>query len=144
MRKLNDEGLELIKRFESCRLVAYVDQAGHRTIGWGHMNDRLAVNSTITQDQADEMLDRDLTAAECAVNSSVRAPLTDNQFSALVSLVFNVGAVNLKKSTLLSHLNKREYGRAAMEFVKWDHAGGVEDTGLLKRREAERDLFLKV
>lgn len=143
MPKLNDEGLELIKSFESCRLTAYLDTAGHRTIGWGHMNDKLSVATTITQDQADEILEDDLTAAECVVNNFVRAPLNENQFSALVSFVFNEGPVRFKQSTMLKLINARDYVGAADEFPRWDIAGGVVEPGLLRRREAEKALFLK-
>ncbi len=83
MRRINAAGLALVKRFEGCRLDAYLCPAGVPTVGWGSTRD-VALGQSITQEQADEMLSRDLGWAELAVEQTVTVPLTDNQFSALV------------------------------------------------------------
>lgn len=142
VRKLNDAGLKLIKKFEGCSLVVYLDIVGYKTVGYGHMSDKLVVGHKITQAAADKMLDDDLIAAESVVASQVRVPLNDNQFSALVSFVFNLGGSSLKSSTLLKKLNAKDYIGASNEFDKWNHAGGKVWDGLTERREAEKDLFL--
>lgn len=143
MRKINQDGIDLVKHYEGCKLKTYVDVAGNRTIGYGHMSPKLGVSDTITQEQADELLSQDLIAAECAVLSVAKVPLNDNQFSALVCFVFNVGASNLKASTLLKLINSKEYVVASKEFVKWNHAGGKVFDGLTKRRASEAALFIK-
>lgn len=97
----------------------------------------------ITPATAEALLKSDLTDAEYAVHSNVKVPLTDNQFSALVSFVFNLGAGSLKKSTLLRLLNAGDYRGAEAEFVKWNRAGGKVLPGLTKRREAEANLFAR-
>jgi lysozyme len=72
----------------------------------------------------------------------VKVPLTQNQFDALVDFVFNVGAHNFEKSTLLIKLNKQDYKGAAEEFPRWNRAAGHVLGGLIRRRGAERTLFL--
>lgn len=142
MRKTNQAGLELIKRFEGLRLKAYQDSVGVWTIGYGHTR-TARKGMEITPATAEALLKSDLTDAEYAVHSNVKVPLTDNQFSALVSFVFNLGAGSLKKSTLLRLLNAGDYRGAEGEFVKWNRAGGKVLPGLTKRREAEANLFAR-
>lgn len=141
--KINQEGIELIKRFEGCRLEAYLDCVGVPTIGYGHIKD-VQIGQTITQEQAEEFLKEDLDTVEQSIPNLVKVSLTGNQFSALCSFCFNLGLHALAESTLLKKLNAGDIQGAANEFKKWDHAGGRANAGLLKRRLAERDLFLKV
>lgn len=138
---IDDKGIALIKSFEGCKLTAYPDTDGVPTIGFGHTTG-VTAGQCITESQATDFLRKDLAEAEMAVNNRVKVPLTQNQFSALVSFTFNVGSGNFGKSTLLKLINSRQYGAAANEFAKWDHAGGVAVPGILRRRLAERDLFL--
>lgn len=138
---ISPAGLDLIKHFEGVRLAAYLDSVGVPTIGVGHtlgvkMGDR------ITQEQADEFLRVDIEDAEDAVHRLVTVPLTQGQVDALVSFTFNLGVGNLGKSTLLKKLNAKDYDGAAEEFLKWCLAGGKMLPGLLKRRTAERQMFL--
>jgi len=97
----------------------------------------------ITQEQADARLQLDVQTAVSCVNRKVGPALTQNQFDALVSFVFNLGCGAFSGSTLLRLLNAGETAAAAQQFVRWDQAGGHVLEGLLRRREAERDLFLK-
>lgn len=134
-------GLALIKGFEQCRLIAYQDQHGVWTIGWGHTGPEVHEGLQWTQAQADGALEADLQAAVSAVNRSVRVAVNQNQFDALVSFVFNVGAEAFAGSTLLRLLNGGYPNLAASQFPYWDHVDGVENNGLLHRRDAEQQLF---
>ena len=140
MRTINDLGLALIKSFENCKLEAYQDQVGVWTIGWGHTGNVYA-GQEITQDEADALLETDLTKFENGVSNLVKVPITDNQFAALVSFAFNLGLGALGGSTLLKLVNAQDIDGASLEFLKWDHAGGKPSDGLLRRRTAESMLF---
>jgi len=139
------KGIELIKSFEGLKLNAYICPAGVPTIGYGttRVNGQpVQMGSVITESQASGYLKSDLQQFESAVNAAVKVPLTQNQFDALVSFTYNLGAGNLRSSTLLKKLNASDYAGAADEFPKWNKAGGKELAGLTRRRNAERDLFL--
>lgn len=140
--KTSPRGIALIKRFEGLRLTAYRCPAGVWTIGYGHTGPDVFEGLTITQDAADKLLERDLKIYEDAVNREVTVPLDSNQFDALVSFTYNLGAGNLRKSTLLKYVNQNKHQLAASEFLKWNKAGGVVLGGLVRRRKAERDLYL--
>lgn len=154
VRKLPLNGSMLIQHFESCRLTAYQDEAGIWTIGWGHTGKEVVKGLVWSQVQADAHLDLDVVDACKIIESAVTVPLTDNQYAALVSFVFNVGygnpakgrsgfvkLANGKPSSMLRALNRGDFKAAALEFPKWNHAGGHVSKGLTKRREAEQDLF---
>ena len=140
--KTSIAGLALIEQFEGCRYVAYEDGAGILTIGYGH-TEGVSSGDVCTQEQARQWLASDVTTAEGAVNEYVSASLNQNQFDALVSFAYNVGAGNLKHSTMLALVNAGELARAADEFLKWDNVAGKPSAGLVRRREAERALFMK-
>ena len=130
----NQAGLDLIESFEGLRLNSYQDSVGVWTIGYGHTQG-VHAGQTITQQQAQAFLQQDLGVAEAAVNK-LGLTLTDNQFAALVSFTFNLGAGNLNK--LMSH----GLAAAADRILLFDHAGGRVLPGLTRRRQAERALFL--
>jgi lysozyme len=134
-------GVDLTKRFESCRLTAYQDVKGVWTIGWGHTGPEVRAGLVWTQAQADDALLADTARAVQDVNTHVTVALTQGEFDALVDFAFNCGNGNLNTSTLLRLLNAGDYANAANEFVKWDHAGGKEVAGLLRRRLAEKAEF---
>lgn len=139
--KINKAGLELIKRFEGCRLTTYLCAAGVPTIGWGHTVD-VKLGQKITQHQADVMLQSDLEIYEEGVEKLLKGtPVNENQFSALVSLSYNIGLANLANSTLLKLLRRGDVAGAAGQFERWALAKGVRLEGLAKRRKAERSLF---
>jgi lysozyme len=144
MSRINQAGLDLIKSFEKCRLKAYLPTKKDKwTIGWGHTGDDVEEGDTISQEQADELLEEDLIDAEDAVDKLVDVAINENQHAALVSFVFNCGEEALETSHLLKHVNAEEWEKAADEFLKWDHQGGIVVPGLLRRRNAERELFLR-
>lgn len=145
-RQINSAGLEIIKHFEGVRLKAYQDSVGVWTIGYGHTSSAGAPNVTpgltITQAEAENILKKDLGIFEKGVIDAVKATINDNQFSSLVSFSFNVGLGNLRSSTLLRKLNSGDTSGAANEFTRWAFAGGKQLPGLVRRRNAERALFL--
>lgn len=148
---INQAGLLLVEEFEGYaeelgdgtdRVRAYLDPGGTLTIGFGHTGSDVTEGLIITREQAEQLLRGDLQEAEDAVGSLVTAPLNENQFSALVSFVFNLGAGELESSTLLELLNQSRYPEAADEFPRFNTVDGEPVEGLTRRREAERQLFL--
>lgn len=137
----SQKGIDLIKSFEGCRLTAYQDSVGVWTIGYGHTSGVYS-GMTITEAQAEAYLKSDLVTSENAVNKYVTYAINQNQFDALVSFTFNLGSGNLASSTLLKKLNQGDISGAANEFDKWIYAGGEVLEGLVKRRAAEKELFL--
>jgi lysozyme len=133
-------GLALTESFEGVRLVAYQDQVGRWTIGYGHA-EGVHEGDTCTQEQAEQWLEQDVQWAESVVNNHVTIPLTQTQFDALVDFVFNVGSGNFEHSSLLELVNTGDFEQAAQQFEKWSHAGGVVVAGLLRRRIAEEQEF---
>ena len=140
--KTGRNGINLIKSFEGLRLHAYKCPAGVWTIGYGHTKG-VKKGDMITELKAETLLIIDLQSSENAINKLVKVPLTQNQFDSLVSFVFNVGNGNFSKSTLLKKLNNKDYTAASNEFEKWVFANKKKLLGLVKRREAEKELFLK-
>ena len=136
----SENGIELIKSFEGRRLVAYQDSVGVWTIGYGHTKtaheDKLIIKST-----ADRLLAEDLVEFEKYVEKYVTVSLTQNQFDALVSWTFNLGPGNLKESTMLKKLNQGLYEEVPDEMRRWNKAGGEVLEGLVRRRDAEAELF---
>lgn len=139
---INDKGRALIMASESLRLEAYLCPAGIPTIGYGHTGD-VKMGTKITVHQAEAILEYDLERFESAV-SRLAPKANANQFSACVSLAFNIGIAAFEKSTLLKELNAGRFLNAAHQFDKWVHAKGKVLPGLVKRRAAEKALFLEV
>jgi lysozyme len=135
------DGLAITEQFEGCRLVAYQDQVGVWTIGYGHTGSGVASGLTITQDQAIDLLTSDVAASAAYVNAAVTVELQQNEFDALVDFVFNLGRGAFAGSTLLKNLNAGQFDAAATQFDLWDHAGGQVVAGLLRRRQAEQAMF---
>lgn len=139
--KTSDAGLALIREFEGCKLTAYYCPAGVLTIGMGSTTD-VHPGQRITLPQAIQRLQDDLQSAENCVNHSLPGVhLTQGEFDALVSFVFNLGPAAFRGSTLYKLLLAGEMDAAAEEFPKWKHAGGKVLPGLVARRAAERALF---
>lgn len=141
MGKINVTGKDIVKLYEGLRLEAYLCPAGVPTIGYGHTKG-VSLGMTCTKEQAEEWLENDFYMARNDVNAVVKVPLTQNQLDALGSFVFNLGVRKLIQSTLLKKLNAGDYSGAAAEFDKWVFAGGKKLNGLVKRRAAEKQLFL--
>ncbi|AFH47795.1 Phage-related lysozyme [Ignavibacterium album JCM 16511] len=144
-KTISKKGLDLIKKYEGLKLEAYRDPAGILTIGYGHTK-TVKPGMVINKDMADLLLKIDVMDAENAVRVLVNIELSQNQFDALVSFVFNVGRKNFERSTLLKKLNEGKILEAGEEFMKWTKAkqpGGLKELpGLVKRRAEEKVLFL--
>lgn len=138
--RTNQAGIDLIKRFEGLRLTAYRDSGGIWTIGYGHIGG-ISEGDVITEDQAEQFLREDLEMAEYTIGSTVTADLNPNQFSALASLIYNIGIGKFAHSSMRQLLNAGDFEAAAGEFHKWANAGGQALPGLVRRRQAEEELF---
>lgn len=139
--KTSITGINLIKRWEGFRNKAYLCPANVWTIGYGHTA-TCKPGQVISTARGEQLLRDDLSSFEQALYDLVKVPLTQNQFDALVSFTYNVGVGAFGKSTLLKLLNQKQYELAACEFKRWVHGGGKKLTGLVRRRKAERNLFV--
>ena len=138
---INQKGLDLIKKFEGCELEAYLCPAGVVTIGYGHTA-TARLGQVISEAEAEALLREDVKDAEAAVDRLVSVPLTDDEFSALVSFVFNCGAGAFEDSTLLKMLNAGAK-TASNQLMRWNKGeNGEVSHGHTRRRNAERALFL--
>jgi lysozyme len=146
---LSDEGVRLIAGFEGFRSDLYDDPAGHCTIGYGHLvhlgscdgSEPAAFRKGISRKRARELLRGDAASAEAAVGDAVKVPLSQEQFDALVSFVFNVGTGAFRRSTLLRLLNDGGYDDVPRQLDRWVKAGGKTLAGLVRRRKEEGELF---
>lgn len=153
--QMSQHGLELLTQWEGFELKVYRDSAGLPTIGVGHLltknelsSGKIIINGVavkyadgITQQQALDLLSQDVQPAETTVNSSVKVALNQNQFDALTSFVFNVGAGAFKGSTLLKVLNQGQYDQIPSQLLRWVFAGGQKVQGLVNRRNNEIKLW---
>jgi len=168
--KTGTKGIDLIKTSEGLELFSYPDPASPLatllrkkelkltdyskipkweeikgnpwTVGYGHTGSDVVAGLTITAEEAESLLKKDLEKFERAVTKMVVVPLTQNQFDALVSFTYNLGPQSLLGSTLLKKLNNKDYEGAANEFPKWNKAQGKILRGLVSRRAKEKTLFL--
>jgi len=147
--KTSSSGIDFIANHEGLRLVAYQDIAGYWTIGYGHKivpGEDYLFGAPITQVQAKELLAGDLATAENAVNSDIYVDLEQNQFDALVSLVFNIGAGAFGGSTVRKRINDKDTEESIREaWLRWDkvtiNGELTSSRGLARRRQDETDLF---
>ncbi len=140
-------GKAFIQSFEKCRLMPYKDSGGKLTVGWGHLitPQDSDYSNGLTQEQADILFASDLAEkAERPVSAAINADLSQQQFDALCSLCYNIGAGNFHGSTLVKWLNEgMPPDRVASEFGRWDHVNGVISEGLFERRGAEAEIYLE-
>ena len=137
----NEAGLAIIEKTEGLRLQAY-GSGGIWRIGYGHSTN-VKQGQTISAAQARAFLQNDVKVCETAIGQLIRVPITQNEFSALVSLCFTTGAYALRKATVIARLNSGDRAGAANGFLLWVKTGGKPLPHLVVRRNAERDLFLK-
>ena len=147
--KTNIAGIDLIKKFEGLKLEAYPDPATGGdpwTIGYGHTSaaglPNVVPGLTITKKEAEDILIKDLSKFEKGVIRNLKVDVNENQFSSLVSFAFNVGIGSFSTSTLLKKLNDRDHTGAAHELDRWVYGAGKVMKGLVRRRKAEKALFL--
>jgi GH24 family phage-related lysozyme (muramidase) len=137
-KKASATGLEYIRRFEKFVPTPYRDSAGKWTIGYGHLILPHETFTRITLEEGEALFKEDVRKAEDAIHRFVKVPLTQPQFDALTSWVFNLGSGNLSTSTLLKKLNAGDYVGAGDEFTRWVYAGGEIQPGLVSRRKEEQ------
>lgn len=142
--RTSQNGIAVLKHFESCSLSAYPDPAtggAPWTIGWGHTGPEVVPGLVWTQSKADAQLLVDLSARELTVSCAVTGDVDQGQFDALVDFVYNLGAGNFEGSTLLKLVNAGDMAGAAAQFSRWNRAAGNPMRGLTRRRAAEAALF---
>lgn len=143
MRRVNQAGIDLIKSFEGLRTRSYRDPVGILTIGYGSTGPHVMPGMSITEEQAEALLRQDVARFEAGVQAYLRdAPATDNEFAALVSLAFNIGLGAFRRSTVLRQHRAGRKKLAAAAFLLWVRAGKRTLKGLVRRRDAERRLYL--
>ena len=141
MRKINNAGLELLKSFEQCRLNAYQDSGGIWTVGWGHTGPEVVGGMTLNQLQADLIFEKDLEKFY-HLDEYLSEQVNENQYSALVCLVFNIGLRALKLSQVMKKVNAGE--NPSKEWMGWNHVNGIPNIGLTRRRSAELELYNEI
>jgi lysozyme len=147
--KTSDQGIALLKRHEGLRLKAYPDPASGGepwTIGYGTTSSagvgKITRGMTITEAQAEEMLRKSLLIYERGVVKAITRRPTQPQFDAMVSLAYNIGVPRFSTSSVVKHFNAGDIDKAAGAFLLWNKAAGKIMSGLTKRRQSERALFL--
>ena len=143
--KISTNGISLIESFEGFASKIY-DDVGHPAIGYGTdllpEEEQKYKDKTITEEEATQLLAFRLSKFEERINELVKVPLTQNQYDALCSFTYNVGAGGFANSTLLKKINNKDYAGAANEFSKWNKVNGKDHPGLTARRAKEKTLFL--
>lgn len=146
--KISNKGLELIKEFEGFSSVAYLCPAKIPTIGYGNTfwedGRKVRIGEQISKSKALELL-------EFVANKDfadkifplIKVQVNQNQFDAMVSLAYNIGVGAFSNSTLLKRVNAKDFIGAGNEFLKWDKSGGKPLLGLTRRRQREKELFLR-
>lgn len=140
-RRITEKGLDLIKKYEGLSLLPYKDPDDKLTIGYGHLILKWEHFSTITESEAAEMLQDDLHWSEKAIQLLITYPINDNQFDALVSLIYNIGGTDFERSMLRSLINEGKITEAAQAFNLYVYSNGIKLPGLVERRHAEETLF---
>lgn len=139
---MNQKGIDIIKYFENFKSKPYLCPAGKPTIGYGHVIRKDEIFSEITEQEGLELLFKDVSEVEELISKIIKIPINNNQLSALVCLVFNIGIGRFQKSTLLNKLNSGNIMSAADEFLNWSYCNHIRLLGLVRRRGVERILFL--
>lgn len=137
--------IDLIKKYEGFRSESYQDSVGVWTIGYGttRINGQpVKEGMTITKDQALQLVKQEVNKLWSQIESITKVSLNENQMNALVDFAYNLGFNALKTSTLMMYVNESKFDEAANQFSRWVYAGGKVLPGLVKRREAEKQLFL--
>ncbi len=149
-KTISKKGITLIARWEGLVLKPYNCPAGYATIGLGHLIGKRRVNNSdreqyknFSVQDAHELFHKDVVIYEDAVNNAINVPITQEMFDACVSLCYNIGGRAFSRSSVVRHINAYNYGLSADSFLLWKKAGGKVLQGLVKRRRAERLLFLE-
>ena len=143
---LNQASLDLIKRWEGCKLKAYKCSAGVWTVGYGFTTSagfiEVGPDTKITQAEADWYFEKTIEKFLAEITPAITAPINENELGAFTSLAYNIGPTMFRKSSALRHFNSGNKDRVPTSIRMWRKAGGKVVKGLINRREAEVDLFL--
>lgn len=144
---ISEDGFSIIREYEGFRPQAYLDTGGVWTIGYGTIKypngARVKKGDTCTQGQAELWLKNDCQWVDACLDKYISVPVTQNQFDALASFVYNFGESQFRTSTLLVLLNQKNYTGAASQFDRWIFDNGKVFKGLVNRRAKEKAIFLK-
>lgn len=148
--KFSERAAAFLAELEGVKYKAYKDAGGKWTIGVGHLikkGEEHLLRATLTKPETISLLMSDVKESETVVNQSVKMPLTQQQFDALVILVFNIGTGNFLKSSVLRELNSKDYMDAYRHFDDWNKIRNYKGVlqfcqGLQNRRDEEQELFL--
>lgn len=147
LRDISENGYKIIREFEGLRTTAYLDTGGVWTIGYGTIKypNGAAVKKgdTCTKDQAEIWLKNDCKWVDAALDKYIKVAITQNQFDALASFVYNIGETAFAKSTMLTLINKSDHSAAANQFDRWIYDNGKKIVGLVNRRAKEKALFMR-
>ena len=141
--QISQAGKDFIRRHEPLNLTPHVDERGHRVIGYGHMGMEILPTTTWSMSDADYNFEKDVQYAAHCVNALVLVPLTQNQFDALASFVFDNTGIAFTNSAILGKLNAGDYAGAAEEIHRWCARWNDERAGFTARREEEYQLFTR-
>lgn len=148
LKDISENGYAIIRDFEGFRADAYLDTGGVWTIGFGTIKypngTKVKKGDKCTRGQAELWLMNDAKWVDACLDKYVTSKLTQNQFDALASFVYNVGETAFSKSTMLTLLNQSKFDLASSQFDRWIYDNGKVINGLVKRRTQEKQLFLKV
>jgi len=141
---MTDKCIELVKKYEGYRAVPYLCPAGYLTVGYGHviMKEEI-LQYPLSREFAEQLLIQDLVKTEMLIKPMIKVDIHPYMLDALISFSFNVGAYAFRASTLRRKLNNREWYECAEQFLRWIYAGGRKLLGLIRRRQAEKELFLE-
>ncbi|MCG2588833.1 lysozyme [Rhodohalobacter sulfatireducens] len=141
--RTNDACIDIIKEFTGLRLEAYSDQRGNWYIGYGRSQE-VTEGMKITEAEAEQYLREDLRIFEESVSRMVEVEISENEFSAMVCLTYNIGPGGFAESTVLRKVNEQAWEEAAEAILLWNKVNGQVNEALVNRREKERDLFLRL
>ena len=137
MRKINNNGINFLKSFESFVPNIYLCQSGIETIGYGETNKKVINefrNKNMTEVYASKLLTTSLKKYQLCVEKYVKVPLSENEYAALVCFCYNIGRRAFRYSTLVKVLNRVEYDNVPEQFMRWIYSRGKKSNGLIKRR----------
>lgn len=140
---ISEQGLALIRKFEGFSATPYICPAGLKTIGYGHVirEGETLPEKVISREQGEIILKQDVRLYSEAIALLVSVPLNQNQFDALISLIYNIGVYAFEKSSLLRFLNQGDFEKTAAEFNRWVYVKKQKNRGLIARRAVESQLF---
>lgn len=144
MRPVPQATIDLIKTFEGFSPIVYKCPAGYDTFGYGSLLKNYPTTEfPISKTQAEECIYHDLKRFAISIGKLITVSLNDNQYAALLDFTYNLGAATLQRSTLRTKLNRSEYNASAKELLRYVYGGGKILPGLVKRRQAEYNLFIR-